>query len=119
MIARILPPEEWGRLSHTGVPFLPGLNPDDIDIVSVEDEGKLVAAMTVFKITHFEGVWVSPEKRGLGATRAMLRLAAGLAKARGNSWVVAGAADDRMRHILGRMGAHKLQMDPYLLSLGG
>jgi hypothetical protein len=115
---RILPRDEWWR-HEKQILILPGIQADDVDVVVVEDGDKLVAAMTIFKATHFEGLWIDPERKGLGAARSLLRLAEALALHRGNKWVIAGAVDDRMRAILGKMEARKLIMEPYLLKIGG
>lgn len=117
MKARILPPDEWSRLERTQIPMLPGVKPADIDVVVVEDEGKVVACLSVLKITHFEGLWIDPERgNGLGAPKALLRLALALTEKCGSDWVWAGAADDRMRGILSRVGAVKLPVDSYVLN---
>lgn len=115
---RILPRDEWWR-HEQAILVLPGIQADDVDVVVVEDGDRLIAAMTVFRATHFEGLWIDPERKGLGAARSLLRLAEALALTRGNTWVLAGASDDRMRSILGKMEARKLAMEPYLLKIGG
>ena len=119
-VARILPLEEYGRLKGTDVPVLGHVRPKDLDVVVVESEGKIVAALTVVRLTHFEGAWVDPKKRGLGATRALLRLAKELARLRGDEWVMAGAeiSDSRMARVLARMGAVKIPVEPYVLPVG-
>jgi GNAT superfamily N-acetyltransferase len=120
MKVRLLPRDEWWRLEHTGIPLLPATRPEDVDVVVVEHGNKVVACLTVLRVTHFEGAWVDPERRGLGATRALLRLATELARVRGDEWVMAGAedGDERMTKVLGRLGAVKLPMEPYVLALG-
>lgn len=121
MIAsRILPHDEWWRLEPTGIPLVPGIKPEDMEIVVVEDGEKVVACLTVLRITHFEGAWVHPARKGLGATRALLRLAQELARVRGDEWVMAGAedSDERMAKVLRRMGAAPLPIKPYKLKLG-
>ena len=112
----MLPPEEYARLERTGIPLFPGVSPEDVSVVVVEDKGKVVACMTVLRATHFEGAWIDPEHRNAGVTRSLLRMASEIA---GSEWVFAGAADDHMRDVLGRLGAVMLPMDAYVLSLGG
>ena len=121
MSARVLPPEEWDRLDdpRLPVPFVPYVNPENAEVVVVEQDGRIVAMMTVFKATHIEGPWIDPEARGLGVTRSLLRRATELAREDGSRWVYAGAADDRMRGILGRLKAVQIPMDTYVMPLGG
>lgn len=116
----ILNPAQWDRLKDADLPLLlPFLNLDDVRVVAVEDDaGEIIASMAVLRLTHYEGAWVSP-KHGLGATRALLKKAEECAERWANGWVMAGAADDRMRSILGRMGAAKIPLDTYMLNLGG
>lgn len=118
MITRVLPPEEWHRASVAGLPLLPGVPEKDVSIVAVESEGRVVACLTVFKAPHFEGLWIDPEHRNAGVSRGLMDLAEKVVKSWGNEWVFAAAEDERMRTILGRVGAVKLPIDSYVMSLG-
>ena len=119
MRTRVLPSEEYWRLEGTEIPLFGGVRSEDVDIIVVEDGDRVVASLTVLRVTHFEGAWVDPHRKGLGATRALLRLAAELARVRGDRWVMAGAenSDARMAKVLARMGAVKMPVDPYVLKL--
>ena len=117
MNARVLPPEEWHRLEPSGMPLIPGLRPADVVVVVVEDGDRVVACMTVLRATHFEGLWIDPMARNLGTARTLLREAVTAAKRWTDDWVFAASADDNMRDILERIGAVRLPMDPYVLSL--
>lgn len=121
MIARILPRDEWGRLTGSNVPMFGSVRPEDVDIVVVEDGDKIIACLTVLRITHFEGVWIDPESKGLGVTRALLRLAIELARVRGDDWVMGAAenGDERMAKVLDKMGAVRVGLTPYVIALGG
>jgi len=119
MITRILPKEEYGRLERTGIPQLPKVRSEDVTIVVVEDEEKIIASMMVLRATYFEGAWIDPDHRNAGVTRGLLDLASEVAQMRGSQWVFVGAADDHMRSILDRLGAAKLPMDSYILNVGG
>jgi hypothetical protein len=118
---RALHPDEWeGRLVETELPaLLPYLTPANTSVVVVEDGEKLLASMAVMRVTHYEGVWIAPEARGnLGVTRSLLRMASVFPKTRGETFVFGGAADDRMRDILQRMGGAPMPLEFYALSLG-
>lgn len=117
MRARILRPEEWSRLDNA--PLLPYVRPENAAVVVVEDDGQIVAALTVLQVTHFEGLWVSPERRGNpGVMRSLLRLASALVSARSEKWVFGGAADDRTRGFMERLGGKQVPMELYALWMG-
>lgn len=123
MRTRTLPPEEWDKLEPTGMPPLfPFVRPEDISVVVVEDDdGKLLAAMTVLRVVHFEGAWVNPEKEGIGVTRALLRAACDIARGWNDRWVMGGAAveDETMHRVCDRLGGVFLPMNLYGISLEG
>lgn len=120
MRTRVLEPEELGRLDKTGQPLFPDVRPEDVSHVVVEDDaGKIVGALRVVNVRHFEGAWVDPAHRNAGVVRSLLSMAEAVAVCRGSRWVFAGAADERMRDILARMGARRIPMDTWVLKLGG
>ena len=119
MIARILPPEEWKRLEPVQIPSLfPFVRPEDIAVIVVEDEGKVIASLSVLKATHMEGLWIDPQRRNAGVIRALLRQASAMARVWGNGWVFGAAGDDCMRKILTRIGGTKIPVDAFVLPLG-
>lgn len=118
--ARILPPEEWSKLERTQIPNLGRfVRPEDIAVVVVEDEGKVIACLSVLKATHFEGLWIDPERRNAGVVRSLLRQATAMARVWSNGWAFGGAADECMGKFLGRLNGVKLPMDLYMMPLGG
>lgn len=120
MKARVLPPEEWGRLVDQDLPvLLPYAHNGDVSVVVVEDGSRIVASMAIMRVTHLEGVWIDPEYRNAGTVRRLLGATIDAAKKWPSNWAIAGAADDRMRDILPRMGATKVPVDSYVLTLGG
>jgi hypothetical protein len=121
MTPRVLHPDEWeGRLAETELPsLLPYLTPANTSVVVVEDGEKLLASMAVVRVTHYEGAWIAPEARGnLGVTRSLLRMASVFPLTRGEQFVFGGAADDRMKDILKRMGGAPMPLEFYALTLG-
>jgi len=118
MKARILGPEEWGRLEMEvqAQPLLPHVLPRNMAVVVVEDEGQIVGAIQVAQVTHFEGLWIKPCFRGnAGVMRALLRQAVAIPQGRGEHWVLGGAADMRMQDLNERLGGKKLPVDFYAL----
>lgn len=124
MNARILAPEEWGRLEVEGSPgTLPFVEPSNIAVVVVEDDGgRIRAAVQVLQVTHFEGLWIHPEDRGnAGVFRALIRQAYALPQVRGERWAIGAAAngDGRMDRLCSRLGGQPLPMHLYAIPVGG
>lgn len=120
MTTRILPANEWHRLSETQLPaLLPYVRPEDAQIVVVELEGRIVGCIAVLRVVHFEGFWVAPEHRGrVGVMRGLLDAMFATARRWAPAWAMAGAASDDMRHILtAHLGALPIPMDLYAVSL--
>lgn len=120
MRARVLEPAEWAKAEVSGMPpLVPYVSPENIAIVAVEDDaGKVLACMTVLRASHFEGVWIDPEHRNAGVTRALLNLATEIVRGRGESWVIGGSADKRMTRLLKRLNGHRLPLEFYTLKIG-
>ena len=121
MSARVLPPEEWHRLDDPRLPasLLRYIKPEHAEAVVVEENGRIVAMMMVFKAPHIEGIWIDPSVRGVGVARSLLRTAKQLARMDGSEWAYTGAVDDKMRAILARLKARRIPMDTYVMPLGG
>lgn len=66
--ARVLPPEEWGRLND---PHLQALPPEHSMIVVVERGGEIVAQLACFTTVNMHGLWLA-EGAGTGVARALL-----------------------------------------------
>lgn len=122
MRARILGPEEWGRLEQEteNTPILPYVLPRNMAVCVVEDEGKIAGTLSVVQATHFEGLWIKPQYRGnAGVMRALLRQASAIPRCRGESWVFGGAAEGKMQGFNERLGGVRLPLDFYALWVGG
>lgn len=72
--ARILPPEEWSRITHIA-PFDQGLpNPDHWRIIAVEFDGEIVGCCSLFDTVHWDGWWIDPAHQGkAGVFRELIR----------------------------------------------
>jgi hypothetical protein len=121
--ARILRSEEWERIKAPSVPeMLRYVDPRNLAIVVVEDEGEVVASVCVLRMSHFEGLWIRPDKRGnAGVFRALIRQAYAVPRAYHEQFAIGGAenGDDRMDDICSRLGGEKLDVDFYVMPVGG
>ena len=116
MNARILRPEE---LLELDIPSLPPMPTNEVQVVGVEHEGKIVACASIFRATHWEGTWISPEHRNGGVVRALLQGATDAALAHGSPWVFTGSDGKQMDRILKRLGGVPVEMQSYILPLEG
>lgn len=117
---RTLDYSEWGKLRDGALTtLLQYVDPMDVAVVAVEQGKKIVASVSVVRVVHLEGIWIDPEHRNAGVTRSLMNKAVECAQGwTGAGWVIGGAADDRMRDILTRLGGVKIPMESYALSLG-
>lgn len=122
MKSRVIKQSEWASIRpENAAPCFPYVDPDNVDVVVVEDDGgKVVGAMTVLRATHFEGAWIDPAHRNAGVTRAMLRLASSIAMSRGDQWVFGGreTGDENMLGVLHKLNAQHLPMELYAIWVG-
>lgn len=125
MRARFLPPEEWSRIEGTETPaLLPYVAPQNVSVLAVEDEeGRILASLCAHQVTYLEGLHVVPEAKGnAGVMRALLRLIAGLAAARSESWVLAGSdgslRGEKMANFYRRLGARELPIRSFMVKTG-
>lgn len=121
MIARILPREEWGRLSITGLPALQEtLRPEDVQVIVVEDGDRIVASMGAFRVTHFESLWIAPEYRGnAGLGRRLLKAGIKAARKWTDKWVWGASDTPHMNDVILRLGGKRIPIETYMIPLGG
>ena len=119
MIARILPPEEYGKLDVTGmVCIAPACRPEDVQIIVIEEDGQIVATMGTYRVTHFEGLWIDPKHRGnAGVARRLMKAGISAAKKWTDQWVWGASGTDHMDDIMKRMGGVKMPVETFVLSL--
>jgi hypothetical protein len=119
--ARVLPKEEWGKLSVTGIaPIETTLRPEDVQIVVVEDGDRIVASMGTFRVTHFEGLWIDPEYRGnAGLGRRLMKAGIQAAKKWTDRWVWGASDTHHMNDIIRRVGGVKLPIETFIIEIGG
>lgn len=121
MKTRTLRQDEHTRITSAGIPFVPELLNDNRVVVVVEtDAGDIVGAMTVFRATHFEGAWISPEHRTAGVVRGLLRAAKEAAVQQwSDSWVFADVVDDEVGRMVERLGGRSLPVTTYVMPVSG
>lgn len=118
MIARILPPDEWSKLDTGFPPIGTTLRPEDSQVIVIEDEGKIVASVGTFRVTHFESLWIHPEYRGnAGVARRLMKACVSAARKWTDQWVWGCSGTDHMNDILERMGGKKMPVDTFIVPL--
>ena len=112
MRARILKPEEWGRLKEGELPaLLPLMEPKNVAVAVVEDDnGEVVACLSALQATFLEGLWIAPKWRGnAGVCRSLIRLAAAVPRVRGEHWAFCSV--DKAGHVkdyVKRLGGNEM-----------
>ena len=111
MTSRILPPSEWHRLPPD-VDRLPDgrhvrdlLSPETTEIHVVEQDGRILGAVTMLRVVHAECVWIDPRYRGhFGVVKRLLRGISATARRWGTKVVWGAGMDEPMFSILSRLG---------------
>lgn len=120
MTTRILPPDEWSKVGHTGMAqFLSFATPRDTQIVVIEDGEQIVGCWAVVRITHLEGVWIDPAyRKRVSVVRSLLQATVAVAQQFG-SWAMTGAQTPDVRRLITKhlKGEH-IDMDTYVVPLG-
>jgi hypothetical protein len=99
---RVLPTDEWPKLSGTDFgPILGRLNPEGATIVVAEEGEDIVGCWGLITFAHAEGLWVAPSHRKRGRVlvrlwNAMLELTRGL----GVDMVYTGALSGDVARLL-------------------
>ena len=122
MRARLLPPDEWFRLEHSDLgTLLNYVEPNNLAICVVEDDdGKIIAKVAAFHVTHFEGLEIAPEYRGnAGVWRRLIEFAYAIPAMRGETWALGAVADgdERMRTLMRDLGGAPLGLREYALKV--
>jgi|RhiMetdeSRZDD1v2_1073273.scaffolds.fasta_scaffold00788_61 hypothetical protein len=118
MIARTLAEHEWARLEETDHPsVLSFVDPKDMRVVVVEDEGKIRGSMAILRVTHLENVWVARDA-GAGVKRLLIESALTAAREWSRDWAMASVGDDQVADLVTRIGGRKIpDLDTYMVSL--
>jgi hypothetical protein len=121
MTTRILPPDEWSRLAHTEFRHLPYVTGDELQVVVVEDEGRIVGCWGLMTMLHLEGLWIDPAYRGRPSVAKRLLIATWAeVKKRAPRWVMTAADSDGVRRLLTRhMKAIPVPAESYVIPMEG
>lgn len=116
MIARVLPRDEWDRLSVNGLPsILPDFRDEDVIPVVVEDSGEIVATGMAVRVVHFESLWIKPGSHA-GVVRSLMRLLWTVGKSWGRL-AIAQSCRPKVTSILRRLRGKQLEVETYILPL--
>ena len=119
MTTRILPPDEWHRLSETeaGTEWQ-RFDPAHAQVLVAEREGVIVGCWVLLTIPHVECLWIAPSERGRSSVgRRLLSSMRLMARAMGAHWVWTAAVSEDVRQLLEHVGARKLNGDHYVMSM--
>jgi alkylation response protein AidB-like acyl-CoA dehydrogenase len=121
MTTRILPPEEWHRLTGTEVEsIVPGLDPAQTAVLVVEDGAAIIGTWVLLRMVHVECFWIAPAHRGkAGVAARLLRTMRGLLPAWGSTCPITGSVTPEMTSMIERLGGIKLPGDQFALPMGG
>lgn len=110
MTSRILDPSDWHRLVGTEVEHVwPLLNPEQTQILVIEDEGEIVGTLTLVSIWHAECLWIHPDyRKGCGVMRRLIDGMWNTAHRLGAKRLWSGSLSDATTNILHRLGAHEI-----------
>lgn len=119
MISRILPPEEWPRLSGTEAETVwPHFKPENTRILVVEDEGEIVGTWSMVRVVHAECLWVAPKYRGaFGVAKRLLRGMRDIASAWGAVKVVTGSVSPEVTNMILRFGGFPMPGECFVLPI--
>ena len=119
MNTRLLPREEWPRLSGTELETVYPVLPAGAQIVVVEDGDQIVGTWAVYPQITVHGCWVAPSHRGKAVVfRHLLRGMQNTALAMGATAVQTGSMSEDVTGMLGKLGAVELPGRHFVLGLG-
>lgn len=116
MNTRVLPREEWDRLSVNGLgSILPDFRDEDVMPVVVEENGEILATGMVVRVVHFECLWIKPGSHA-GVVRSLMKALWSVGKSWGKL-AFAQSCRTNVLDILKRLKGKQLQVDTYILPL--
>lgn len=104
---RVLPREEWERLTGTLLEVAIHALPDDARVVVVERDGEIVACSALFSRWHQEGTWETEDVRGNAAVgRHLVKAIRDEIRAVGASEVLMMATTPETSRLIQGFGPH-------------
>jgi hypothetical protein len=119
--ARIIPPDEWERLSGQALAqtILRYVSPQNTAFVVVERDGEIVAKLGTHLVTMFEDLWIRPDQRGNpGVMRALVRQAFAIPRERGESWAIAMSGSVEAAGLFDHVG-QAIEATAYAIAIEG
>lgn len=120
MTRRILPPEEWPRLTGTALDGQwPFLQPDRSRVVVVENrDGEIVACWAFYLHLHAHGCWIRDDHRGKSAVaRHLIKAMHEQADAAAAQTIWTGAEDTGIATMLTNLGGIEPQMRTFVVPM--
>lgn len=121
MTTRILPPDEYDKLTGTDAERLVPHLTAATRVVVVEQDGQVIGCHLLQVVLHAEGLWIHPDHRG--KTSVARRLWARVrSEVRGHFGVpgfLTMAMSDEVRQLLSHVDATKVNGDTYFVPVGG
>ena len=119
MTVRVLPRDEWGKLTEV-INIGPACREGDAQVLVVEDGKRIVATLGVFRIAHFEGLWIDPEYRGNpGLARKLMKAGVTAAKQWTDEFVWGASGSHHTDDLFERAGGVNAPISTYIIPLGG
>lgn len=117
---RVLPEAEWGRIADAGMPDASvALGKENFQLVVVEDKGRIVATMALWRVVHLEGFWIDPDYRGkAGTIRGLIRGVLSAAKKWSPKWLWACSDTEQMDAILQKLHGVRMPVRSFTVPLG-
>jgi len=120
MIARILPVEEYPRLTGTEAEQLWPHLPESARVIVVEDNGCIVATWTLMQMVHAECIWIAPTHRGsFGVVRRLLGKMRETASEWGVAKVITASLSPYVSNLIRRIGGIRIEGESFLLPISG
>jgi len=118
--SRILPYDEYVRLTGTAIECAIAALPRDARVLVVEDGDRLVAHAVLMNIVHVHGVWIDPTRvEKLGVATRLWRLFVRAAREMGATTSVMTDCDSEpLRALLARVGGQAYAYQPYTVPIG-
>jgi hypothetical protein len=120
MHARLLPVDEWPRLTGTELEQVwPHLNDDHARIVVVEQDGQIIGCWSAIRYWHVEGAWVHPAHRKRGrVVQYAIALMFSTLRALGAGAVLTGSLTEDTDALIRHLGGNELPGRSFVIPLG-